>query len=271
MRILPVVAAALLTVFSTVSAQGHEFWLDPVAFRLEPGEPIIADIRVGENFNGGAYSYLPRSFKRFDLALGRKLSRVSGRAGDIPAVNKMPLGEGLHVLLETTGDNKLRYKDRETFETFVTHKDFDWALETHASRGLPDDGFLELYSRYAKALIQVGEGDGQDREFGLLTEIVARANPYVDDISSGMPVTVLYQGEPRQDTQVEVFEKAADDSVTSFTLRTDDAGQTVVPVKPGYRYLVDAVVLREPVEAKARAFGAVWESLWASLTFQVPE
>lgn len=271
MRILPVVAAALVSVFSTVSAQGHEFWLDPVAYRLQPGKAVIANIRVGQDFSGGAYSYLPRSFNRFEMALGQKQTPVTGRTGDIPAVDMKPLGEGLHVLLESTGDTKLRYKDMETFESFVTHKDFAWALKDHADRGLPDAGFIELYSRHAKALVQVGEGGGQDREFGLPTEIVARANPYVDDISGGLPVTVLYQGKPRQDTQVEVFEKAPDDSVTSFMLRTDDAGQTVVPVKPGHRYLVDAVVMRQPEAAKVKLTEAVWESLWASLTFQAPE
>lgn len=270
MRILPVVTAAILSVLSTVSAQGHEFWIDPVDYQPAPGDRIVANVRVGQDFQGSAYSYLPRSFTRLDIAQGNRLRRVEGRPGDIPAIDTASLGEGLNVLVESTNDTKLRYKDLETFTSFVTHKDFAWALERHAERGLPDAGFVELYSRHAKSLVQVGQGGGADQHYGLVTEIVARANPYVDDMSGGLPVTVYYKRDPRADTQVEVFEKAPDDSVTSFMLRTDAVGEVTVPVKPGHRYLVDAVVMREPDPIKAKALEAVWESLWASLTFRVP-
>ena len=41
-----------------------------------------------------------------------------------------------------------------------------------------------------------------------------------------------------------------------------------LPVRAGYEYLADAVVLRA-VEPK-RETDAQWQSLWASLTFAVP-
>jgi hypothetical protein len=46
-------------------------------------------------------------------------------------------------------------------------------------------------------------------------------------------------------------------------------GVVVVPVTPGHVYQADAVVLREP-EGESNA-GAAWESLWANLTWAVPE
>ena len=52
---------------------------------------------------------------------------------------------------------------------------------------------------------------------------------------------------------------------------TDSEGRVTVPVKSGHRYMLDAVVLREPSANLAEATGAVWESLWANLTFEVPE
>jgi hypothetical protein len=42
-----------------------------------------------------------------------------------------------------------------------------------------------------------------------------------------------------------------------------------VPVTAGHAYMLDAVVLREP-EGVSNP-GALWESLWANLTFAVPE
>ena len=54
-------------------------------------------------------------------------------------------------------------------------------------------------------------------------------------------------------------------------MQTDDNGVATFPVRPGYSYMVDAVVLREPSDRLAEQFGAVWETLWANLTFAVPE
>ena len=127
----------------------------------------------------------------------------------------------------------------------------------------------ERYSRYGKALIAVGDGAGADREAGLETEIVALANPYTDDLSDGLPVRVLYQGAPRADAQVELFAKSPEGEVEITLLRTDAEGVALLPVTPGQVYLADAVVVR-PLEPVAED-DPVWESLWASLTFKVPE
>lgn len=231
---------------------------------------MVAAIRVGQQFKGSSYSYLPPNFRRFDYAMGDVLEPVPGTMGDRPALTMEAPGEGLLVLVHVTTDLKVNYTDFDKFQGFVTHKDAAWVLDEHARRGLPTDTFRELYSRYAKSLVGVGDAVGEDRDFGLLTEIVALENPYTDDMSDGIDVRVLYQGEARGDTQVEVFQKAADESVEVFTVRTDAEGKATVPVVPGHRYMLDAVVLREPAADVGEATGTVWESLWANLTFALP-
>ena len=255
----------------TVPVQGHEFWIDPVSHSVPEGAPILADTRVGQAFEGSSYSYNPKTFRRFEIAQGSTVAPVEGRLGDRPALSQTAPGSGLAVALHVTTDNELRYSEFAKFETFVGHKDADWVLAQHAARGLPETGFTELYSRYAKALVAVGDGSGADRDFGLLTEITALANPYTDDISAGLPVRVTYDGAPRVDAQVEVFEKSASGVVSIFTVVTDADGRALVPVKRGHRYMLDAVVLRAPSDLKAATTGAVWESLWANLTFETPE
>ncbi len=247
----------------------HEFWISPKAYTIEPGGQLVADIRVGQMFRGAAYAYIPNEFKRFDLVQGNAVMPVEGRIGDRPALKMAPPGEGLVVVVHQTGNSVLTYTEARKFRNFVTEKDFAWALEEHAARGLPETGFRERYSRYGKSLIAVGSGVGSDRAVGLETEIVALANPYTDDVSRGLPVRVLYQGQPRVDTQVEIFTNAPDGLVTKTAVRTDARGVAVIPVRPGHEYLVDAVVMRalEPPTANS----PVWESLWASLTFAVPE
>ena len=269
MRRLILSLSAALAWAGAAPLAAHEFWISPETYTVDPGDQLRAHIRVGQMFRGAPYAYIPDQFERFDLVQGDTVTPVEGRIGDRPALAMAAPGEGLVVVVHQTGDSLLTYTEAEKFVNFVTEKDFAWALEEHAARGLPETGFREKYSRYGKSLIAVGNGAGSDREVGLETEIVALANPYTDDVSGGFPVLVLYQGEPRADTQVDVFTNAPDGLVTKTAVRTDGEGRAMVPVAPGHEYLVDAVVMRaiEPAVEK----DPVWESLWASLTFRVPD
>ncbi|SMX38180.1 DUF4198 domain-containing protein [Maliponia aquimaris] len=255
-------------VFLATPLAAHEFWIEPQAFDYAEGAPIVADILVGSELKGAKYSYNELNFTRFDLVTGDGVETVKGRAGDRPALNMVPSGTGLVTIVHVTRDYSLIYREWELFVNFCTHKDFTWAIDRHLERGLGQERVQERYSRHAKSLVAVGDGAGADREVGLLTEIVALANPYTDDLSGGLPVQVLYQGTPRADVQVELFERNAAGEVAIRLYRTDAEGRAVVDVSPGNFYLVDAVVMLER-EVMAETDPA-WESLWASLTFAVP-
>lgn len=250
------------------SSVAHEFWIDPVEFRLEPGDTLQAALRVGQNFSGSSLVYFPRNFSRFELDLGGTLAPVAGAIGDRPAMSVPATEPGLGVIVHETTLNHLTYTDWDLFVGFVEHKGFEGALERHAARGLPQTGFTELYSRHVKSLVAVGDGAGQDRAYGLETEFVALANPYTDDLSGGMPMQLFLRGEPRADAQVELWDRAPDGSVTVSVHHTDVQGLVTLPVEAGHVYMADAVVLEELPPGAPR--DAVWLSLWASLTFAVP-
>lgn len=259
-------ASALLA----LPASGHEFWIDPHDYQLEDDQPIVADIRVGQYFKGNAYSYVPNNFARFELLSGGQTSTVEGILGDRPALTAQAVAENeLTIIVHETTDSRLTYTEWEKFVAFVEHKDFGGVLAAHEARGLPQTRFVETYRRYAKSLVAVGRGTGQDRVVGLETEIIALANPYTDTLREGIPVQVLYLGAPRVDAQLEIFDKAPDGQVTVSTMRSDERGRARVPVAPGHSYLLDAVVLRSTGNDDPAA-GPVWHSLWASLTFGVP-
>lgn len=238
---------------------------------MPAGGTVEAHLRVGQAFEGSEFSYLPQNFRRFDYVDAEGLHPVEGVMGDKPAARIEGAPEGLVVLVHATTDQFLTWDEFAKFVAFVEHKDAAWTLERHAERGLAEDGTREAYSRYAKALVAVGSGEGEDREAGLLTELVALENPYTGEMGDGIAVRLLYEGAPRGEAQIEVFEKAADGTVEVFTVRTDGEGEAVVPVKPGHRYMLDAVVLREPSAELAQDKNVQWESLWANLTFAVPE
>ncbi|MEO1140657.1 MAG: DUF4198 domain-containing protein, partial [Pseudomonadota bacterium] len=247
----------------------HELFLQPQSYEIAVGEPLRAEIKVGEKFDGGRNIFNPDKFRRFDLAVADTVAPVSGRLGDLPAANVDTTVGGLHVLVHVSEDLRLRYTDFAKFTKFVAHKDLRGTIDAHKARGLSETDFVEAYSRYAKSLVAVGDGAGQDRAFGLETEIVALANPYTDALWGEMAVQVFYQGAVRADAQVEMFERY-DDSVTITWHRTDAEGKAFLPVRRGGEYMLDAVVIREPSEDLAEDMGAAWETLWANPTFAVP-
>ncbi|MEP5762484.1 MAG: DUF4198 domain-containing protein [Litoreibacter sp.] len=269
MRFMTFASSTCCALMLVIPAQAHEFWISPESFVIPPDAQVKADLRVGQNFSGSAYSFNPRSFDRFETLINGTQTTVEGRLGDLPALNIDAPEDGLMTIVYETTDSLLSYTEWEKFEKFANHKDFEDVLGEHVVRGLPkDERFVERYRRFGKSLVAVGSGAGSDAEVGLETEIVALANPYTFS-SDTLPVKVLFQGKARPDVQVELFDKPPNGEVEVTLHRTDADGIAQIPVEPGHTYLVDSVVML-PLENNDPALGPVWSSLWASLTFKVP-
>lgn len=257
---------ALLCLCLASPALGHEYWLEPIDFAVPADGMLVADIVNGQQFEGNRLPYLPSRIASYEVRLGDAVAPVEMRAGDRPGLQVPAPGEGLAIVTQVTSPVVLTYDGFDVFLRFAEHKDLLGGPEAvaarHDARGLSRDDVREAYARFVKALIAVGSGAGEDVRVGMATEFVALRNPYVDDVSGGLPVA-LYEGEAaRADAQVEIFDRAPDGTVAVSTVRTDAEGVAVIPVTAGHEYMLDAVILRE-------AEGG-WESLWANLTFAVP-
>ena len=263
---------AVLLLISPTFASGHEFWISPADYTVGQGEEIVANLRVGQQFDGRKLAFIPANFAQFRLVQGNSDVPVKSRIGERPAMHQVAPAEGLWIIVHETTDNRLGYgdDDAQLFVDFVNHKDLKDVLAAHKARGLPDVGFVENYRRFAKSLVAVGHGAGSDRVVGLRTEIVAMSNPYEPGFDGNMRVRVLFEGAPRPGAQVELFERGADGTVRVGTFRTDDDGYARFPVVAGREYLADAVKML-PLQPDDIDNDAVWYSLWASLTFLVPE
>lgn len=260
---LALLAASFLSI-SNVFA--HEFWIEPEQYQVESGAPLIASLRNGENFKGSSLAFFDRHIERLEFLQNSIATPYVGRMGDIPAIETTAPSEGLLTIVHQTSPSTLKYKTWEKFQAFADHKDFPDIRTRHKARGLPETGFTERYTRYVKTLIAIGSGLGTDAISGMETEFVALKNPYVDDLREGLPVLLVYQGKPRANAQIEIFQKTADNSVEHMTLRTDAEGKANITVKSGHQYLLDAVVLRPLPDGSSE----VWETLWAGLSFEVP-
>lgn len=245
----------------------HEFWLEPFAYQVEANAPVAADLRNGQNFAGIKLPYLPNNTARFQTEHEGEISNYSGRVGDFPAFHSEGFPAGLLIVVHETTKSRITYETMEKFETFVRDKGRLDILETHRSRGLPEDGFTELYTRHVKTLIAVGDGAGEDHAFGLKSEIIALKNPYAPEFDGTMLVEWRLDDAVQANRTVLLFDRLPEGEVTSSHLTTDDAGRLAFATTPGHTYLVDAVGFGTPPTGS----NAVWETYWAALTFQTPE
>lgn len=270
----PIATAPFFTVIlvsvmlaGSTTVRAHEFWIAPLTYQIEEGAAFSAELRQGQNFIGGRFSYLPARFFSFDITHDGSTAPVAGRIGDLPAIKSVQLEPGLTTITHYSKPTSLEYDEFGKFEAFVTTHGLERLIARHRERDLPEQGFTERYRRTAKSLVQVGDAPGADTAVGMPYELVAEANPYQFG-GDTLPVRLLWQGQGEPRTVIQIFVEGSDTGPQRVL--TDDEGRAEIPIRPGVVYLLNAVHIIE-LEGVPEENNAVWESYWASLTFAVPQ
>ena len=254
---------------TALSAQAHEFWIQPHEYRLEAGSPIVADVRVGMDFRGNPLAFIPNQINAFNITDANGPHKIEGRVGDMPSVNIIPTGDGLQILNLFSTSSVLTWDELQKFDDFVNLHGMGWVLARHAERGLPDTGFKEAYTRFVKSLVAVGDGAGQDHFTGMFFELVAGKNPYTDDLTGGMPITVMFKGQPLPDKQVDLFYRNTAGELSRLSVQSNANGVAIVPNIGDGEYMINVVHMIEPFPEDQARTGVVWHSLWGSITFAI--
>jgi len=268
-RICSGLSGVYLLIAST-AVTAHELWLDSEKFQYEIGDQVEVSLVNGTQFDGVNLPYFTRRVADLYYSIDARVDATS-RLGDLPAFQQVIDTPGLARFVYVSKLDNITYRGLKKFRAFVEEKDANWALQRHLENNWPKDRFTERYFRHSKALIDIGHGQGADETFGLFVEFTALKNPYVDDLTDGMPVVLTQQGIPIANGQIEVFERASDGSVRIFKQTSDATGRAMIPVRAGHDYLLDHVVLTEVKDQTDHANGVYWQSDWAALTFAVPE
>lgn len=250
---------------SAVPATAHEYWISADDYAVSPGETVAARLMVGQMMEGTEVPWLSRQIKSFRYFAPDDPQDAAGREGDRPALVYEAEKPGLHIIAQETRPLEVVFDTLEEFSEYLAYEGLERFVFIHRERGLPEAGFAEAYTRSAKALVQVGPVQPQDRDrrLGLEFELIALANPYAGE--PVLPVELAWQGTPEAGTQISVF-RETDGEVERTLVSTGPDGRARIPLhEAGGRYLLNAVHL-EPVSGD----GPVWESSWASLTFEAP-
>jgi uncharacterized GH25 family protein len=154
----------------------------------------------------------------------------------------------------------------EQFERYLADEGLERIVEARRARGESGLPGREIFSRCAKSLLEAGIGaEDNDRQLGLRLELIAEDNPYLRHPGDELSFRLLYEGDPLPDALVVALN--GDEPDTRVTARSDSHGRAVFRLERAGPWLVRAVhMVPAPPDAAAD-----WESLWASVTFEIHE
>jgi hypothetical protein len=194
------------------------------------------------------------------MALGPAgTTELAGMEGHDPAGFIRPSGTGTYVIGYRSEPSRIEL-EADRFESYLREEGLETVIQKRASRGESRAPGREVYSRCAKAILEVGEGpfEGAGRALGFPLEIV----PEADSIGSTRPVSfrILDRGTPLPGALVVAILRG--DEGSPLSARSDHEGLVSFDLTRAGIWLIKTVRM---VEAKPDD-GADWESLWASLT-----
>lgn len=263
---------ALLTLAAPRLATAHDFWIQPSAYWLPPGGGAAMAIWVGHGPAREKSLIGADRIVRFDSLgpNGRQDRRADLRLGAPGADTRLGFADpGLQVLVLETNQTRselpgLRFTDYLKVEGLTP------ALELRARTGAVDAPGRELYSRRAKALVQVGEPSSGDaalatRRLGLSLEIVPERNPYAPDAGQDLPVRIYYEGRPLAGALVKLNNLDFDDRPLETHL-SDAQGRAFFHVPRIGNWQLN-VIWTKPIKGDPKAD---FETTFSSLTLGFP-
>ncbi len=270
-RIVPSALALAVLILASRPAKGHDKWLEAEPFVAAIPGPTKLYLLTGDALRQPE----PLPFRqrnrmtRFQLvtsSLRRDLSQTlredAQPIASLPA-GTLPAGTSL-ILLDTAPTDILL--TAEKFQAYLFEERLSDILMQRADQNEEETPGRERYSRFVKALVQLGSQHDSiaSKPAGQELEIVPAYNPYALPIGSKLSVQVLYRGQPLSKRSV-TFANRYHFNVVTKNVRTDEQGRAeVILERPGL-WLASLVHME-----RSREPGADWRSYWSSLTFALP-
>ncbi len=257
--------SALVIALASARANSHEFWIQPSTFHRPTGGPVGVRVCIGEGFEAWP---MGRNNRRVETFV------VSGPGGSLPVVGLDGADPAGAVRVDAPGTHVIVYGSKRAFTEvpaaefahYLAEKGLEQVAAQRARQRAVPGTVREAYSRHAKTLVRVGtQGDDVvDHAVGLRLELVAAAGLLSAPTRTARSFQLLYDGRPLEGVLVVAFRPGTADDERKARTGSDGRVRFDLPSAGMWRI---AAVHMIPAAA---GIAAEWESLWASLTFELP-
>ncbi len=265
-------AGAVLATALATSATAHDFWVQPAQFWLAPNSTVLTSLQVGHGqFRQRWTAEANRVTSFYSLGpAGRTDRQAELRAGSMEQDHLLRFaGAGVHVLILQTSHAQSELPGLR-FTSYIKDEGMTPAISLRDQLKIADQPGRELYTRRAKALVQVGPPSAKSdalvtRPVGLSLEIVPEINPYAPSAGTSLPVRILYDGRPLAGALVKLNNLDFDGRPIE-QIRSDSAGRAVFNVPRTGSWQLNVIWTR-PLKGDAKAD---FDTTFSSLTFGFP-
>lgn len=246
-------------------ALAHEFWLLPKKWRVEPGQPVQLQLRVGENFSGEPWAAATSRVTSLRSLLGKNLTE------HLPALQKQGIDSlfltfdrpGTHLVTLAT-NSKFIELEAQKFEDYLKEDGLEHVRQIRRQTGQSEHPGREFYRRDAATLIQVGSTPTAVffKKTGFDLQILPQQNPLLVAPGSHLTFQVRFRGKPLSGALVRHWHRTASGAVNLVFQTSDRKGKVRFQVPEGEQMVSLVHMTPHPNPAEAD-----WQSTWGSLSW----
>jgi uncharacterized GH25 family protein len=251
-----------LVTFLKIKAHAHELWLEPINFNFNNKELFKTNINIGQDFMGSPFGFYSPNKKSLYLENRNKITQLSQRDGDFPAIQMLISEQGFHILNYETNNEFLKYDSVEKFEDFIKEQGLQSTIDKFDKNKIP----TENYRRFAKVLITDGNKGFFIQKPKLDFEIIALNTPY-ELKNSFFKFQLFEKKKPLGNWQITIFSKDENNTYKE-KIKTNLNGVGKIRTIKNRTYLLSAVKLDRANYLQKLQFKSDWLSLWASLVIK---
>lgn len=268
--------AALAALLIGSQARAHEFWFMPVAPVPKAGGAAELSLHVGEFFEGvlvGFSAPQTASLKHVSAAGTRDLLALVPAQ---PAANvSVPLTTpGTHLMAFDSQPSQIELQAGQ-FNAYLHDEGLDFIKAQRAAAGTADKPGRERYRRNVKTLVGVGSASGRaapaaDSVFstrvGQRLELIPLNDPLRLAAGGALGMELLFEGKPLEGALIKAWHRRGGQTLIIRAI-TSKQGKVSFDLPYAGAWMVSAVHMVPATGVK----DIDWDSLWANISFAVPE
>ena len=268
---------ALLVCLSTaLSAQAHEFWINPAPNPLQVGETARLSLEVGEYFQGEQLPFVAGqtvALRGYSASSVRDLAPILSLRAMLPVLSLSLPAAGTQMVIFDSQPSFISLP-AETFHAYLHEEGMDFIKAMRVAAGTATEPGRERYRRYVKTLVravastqpdaagQLAAPAAKDMTYAIRTgqrlELVPLADPLSLAPGDALGLQVLFDGAPLAGALLKAWNKGGGEPATNVK----DKPSWFAPSLPQ----TDGRALTCPTPVPGWSASFIWCLLWARKT-----